>query len=74
MAPGDEWPPHENPSLQADIKENMDFLSDLLEKQVDSAFETEPIGDDTQLWDTPTILMRMSVWFRCICNRNLTGT
>jgi len=50
MAPGDEWPPHENPSLQADIEENMDFLSDVLKKQVDSAFETEPIRDDTPLW------------------------
>lgn len=50
MAPGDEWPPHENPSLQADIEKNMDFLSEVLEKQVDSTFETEPIRDDTPLW------------------------
>lgn len=50
MAPGDEWPPHENPSLQEDIKENMNFLSGVLEKQVDASFETKPIRDDTPLW------------------------
>lgn len=50
MAPGEEWPPHENPSLQKDIEANLDFLTDVLGKQVDTTFEKEPIRSETPSW------------------------
>lgn len=37
MSPGDEWPPGNNPSLAGDIKENLDFVSKVLDEQEKTA-------------------------------------
>lgn len=44
-APGDGWPPHENPKLAGDIKANLDFVAKVLDEQ-----NKEPLDQNQPLY------------------------
>jgi len=44
MSPGGDWPPEENASLAGDIKDNLDFVADVLGEDEKNAFdESQPL-------------------------------
>lgn len=73
IGPGDDWPPEENPALLGEIKANLDFVAQVIEKQHDETIEKTPFrpsqphygyrfGSENHLGVFPTYLRQEPYW------------
>lgn len=66
--PGGDWPPEENPSLAGHIKNNLDFVSDVLDEEEKTAFdESQPLhgygfNSDDNIGVVPVYLQSEPYW------------
>lgn len=50
LTPGGDWPPENNPSLAGDIKETLDFATDVLEEKTGAELSRDPLNENQPLF------------------------